>query len=94
MPNFPRRYVRGIAVTPYGEHYITCSDDKTIKQWALEKAMSDEAERVEPLHTWMGSHAFTMGVWPACNTYRTCRREVVMVTMNAMGGTRIHDGPQ
>ena len=47
---------------PYGETYVTCSDDKTIKQWALEKAMGDETERSQPLTTWMGKHAFTMGM--------------------------------
>lgn len=54
-----RGYVRGIAVGPYGETFVTCSDDKTIKQWALEKAMLEESERTQPLTTWMGKHAFT-----------------------------------
>jgi WD repeat and SOF domain-containing protein 1 len=37
-----RGFVRGLAVTPDGNSFYSCSEDKTVKQWALRIKEDDE----------------------------------------------------
>ena len=48
-------FVRGIAFAKGGHHFVSASDDKTVKLWSA-SASSDETE---PLSKWLGAHAFT-----------------------------------
>lgn len=36
-----RGFVRGLAVMPNGTNYLTCGDDKKIKQWRLPSPDTD-----------------------------------------------------
>lgn len=48
-------FVRGIAFARSGHHFVSASDDKTIKLWSASASASD----TEPLSRWLGTHAFT-----------------------------------
>jgi len=48
-------FVRGIAFARSGHHFVSASDDKTIKLWSSSASGSD----IEPLSRWLGAHAFT-----------------------------------
>ena len=48
-------FVRGIAFARSGHHFVSASDDKTIKLWSASASGSD----IEPLSRWLGAHAFT-----------------------------------
>jgi len=57
-----RGFVRGLAVMPNGTNYLTCGDDKKIKQWRLPSPDTDfewEEDLDVPLTTYVGSYAFT-----------------------------------
>ncbi|CAM9443508.1 unnamed protein product, partial [Phaeothamnion confervicola] len=44
-------FVRGLAVTPDGESFLSCGDDGTVKRWELRVAAAGEPPP-EPLRTW------------------------------------------
>jgi len=48
-------FVRGAAFSRAGHHFVTASDDKTVKLWSAAAASGDET----PLATFLGRHAFT-----------------------------------
>jgi len=47
--------VRGAAFSRAGHHFVTASDDRTVKLWSASASADDEA----PLATFLGRHAFT-----------------------------------
>tara|TARA_B100000795_G_scaffold182363_1_gene138218 strand:+ start:474 stop:1808 length:1335 start_codon:yes stop_codon:yes gene_type:complete len=48
-------FVRGIAFAKGGHHFVSASDDKTVKLWSA----SASRDETEPLSKWLGAHAFT-----------------------------------
>jgi len=48
-------FVRGISFSRAGHHFVSASDDKTVKLWSASAAADD----VTPLATFLGRHAFT-----------------------------------
>eukprot|EP00122_Pirum_gemmata_P009796 Pgem_evm1s9042 len=35
-------YVRGLSISPYGDYYLSCSDDMTVKKWNLNDALNKD----------------------------------------------------
>lgn len=54
-------FVRGLAFSRAGHHFVSCSDDKTVKLWSASASASatDAADAATPLATFLGRHAFT-----------------------------------
>lgn len=48
-------FVRGMAFSRAGHHFVSASDDKTVKLWSAGASATDTA----PLATFLGRHAFT-----------------------------------
>ena len=48
-------FVRGLAFARSGHHFVSASDDKTVKLWSASAGSGD----AEPLSRWLGTHAFT-----------------------------------
>lgn len=48
-------FVRGVAFSRAGHHFVSASDDKTVKLWSASAAADDST----PLATFLGNHAFT-----------------------------------
>ena len=48
-------FVRGVSFSRAGHHFVSASDDKTVKLWSASAAADD----VTPLATFLGRHAFT-----------------------------------
>ena len=51
--------VQGITVDTEGKTFFTCSEDKTIKQWALKIQTQPDETQPEALTTYYGKEAFT-----------------------------------
>lgn len=49
-------FVRGLAFSRAGHHFVSASDDKTVKLWS---ATASEDDNETPLATFLGRHAFT-----------------------------------
>ena len=49
-------FVRGLAFSRAGHHFVSASDDKTVKLWSASAARDDNEA---PLATFLGRHAFT-----------------------------------
>lgn len=48
-------FVRGLAFCRSGHHFVSCSDDKTVKLWSARAANGDDT----PLAKFLGKHGFT-----------------------------------
>ena len=51
----PGAFVRGIAFSHQGHHFVSASDDKTVKLWSS----APQRNSTDPLATYLRSHAFT-----------------------------------
>ena len=53
--------MRGLAFSRAGHHFVSCSDDKTVKLWSASASAgaTDAADAATPLATFLGRHAFT-----------------------------------
>ena len=51
-----RGFVRGLAFSRLGHHFVSASDDRTVQLWSASAAASDGST---PLATFLGKHAFT-----------------------------------
>jgi WD repeat and SOF domain-containing protein 1 len=53
-------FVRGLAFSRAGHHFVSASDDRTVKLWSAAPAAADDADAAtKPLATFLGRHAFT-----------------------------------
>lgn len=53
-------FVRGLAFSRAGHHFVSASDDRTVKLWSAAPAASYSEDDVsKPLATFLGRHAFT-----------------------------------
>jgi len=53
-------FVRGLAFSRAGHHFVSASDDKTVKLWsAASSSSSSDDDPSKPLATFLGRHAFT-----------------------------------
>ena len=53
-----RGFVRGLAFSRLGHHFVSASDDKTVKLWSA-SASASASDAATPLATFLGKHAFT-----------------------------------
>lgn len=72
-----RGFVRGLAVAPGGDAFLSCSEDKTVKLWALRVKDEGEDETPQPISTFGGKEPF-LGVdhhWSR-SLFATCSSKV------------------
>jgi len=56
--NAHRGFVRGLAVAPDGQSFLSCGDDGTVKQWAIETSQNLR-EQPDPMRTYVGKGIYT-----------------------------------